>query len=336
MLTSCAGSGSTSDGLAAAVDGIFRDYDRPDAPGASVGIFRDGRIVLAKGYGAADLESGLRADERTNYRLASVTKQFTAMAVAKLKEEAKLAYDDPLARHLEGLPAWGSAVTIRQLVGHTSGVADYEDHLPPPPPRQVLDRDVLEIVRQRRETLFPPGTRYKYSNSGYALLALVVERASGKDFAAFLRERIFDPLGMSATVAHESGKSSVANRAYGYEEKAGKWVRDDQSRTSAVLGDGGIYCSVADYFKWDQSLHAAPPEIFTTGRLSDGSPTGYGFGWRLDGERAHHDGSTVGFSNAVTRLASRRTTVIVLTNRGVEGSARKLCDRVVALVAGVF
>lgn len=327
MLASCAG---TSEGsLESAVDAIFSGFG--GETGASVGIFRDGRILLAKGYGAATAE--------TNYRLASVTKQFTAMAVAILKARGRLSYEDPAGKYLSGLPPWGAEVTLRHLLGHTSGIADYEDHIPRGRAEQLLDRDVLAILRGCPETSFPPGSRFKYSNSGYALLALVVESASGRDFAGFLKEEIFVPLGMAGTVAYEGGKSEVLHRAYGHEQKDGRWIRADQSPTSAVLGDGGIYSSVLDYFKWDRALYAERlvpakelEELFRPGRLADGTSTRYGFGWRIDGERFFHEGSTIGFSNAVARIPSRRLTAIVLTNRGAEGSAARLLERVLEAV----
>lgn len=324
------------------MDGILRDYDRPDVPGASVGIFRGGEILIAKGYGLADLETGRRSTARTCYRFASIAKQFTALAVVILKERGRLAYDDPVAAHLDGLPAWGRAVTIRHLLGHTSGILDYEPHLPAGRTDPLLDADVLEILRGLPATHFPPGAQFRYSNGGYALLALVAERRSGRRFADLLREAVFDPLGMRSTLAHEEGRSVVPERAYGHVLRDGAWVRADQSLTSAVLGDGGIYGSVGEYALWDAALSgpglvsaSALAEVFSRGRLADGSPTGYGLGWFIEegpeGPRHRHGGSTIGFNHAVVRIVSCGTTVIVLTSRGVEGSARALCDRVVDL-----
>ncbi len=144
---------------------------------------------------------------------------------------------------------------IRHLLTHTSGLIDYEDVIPESFAGQVRDADVLRLLETQDRTYFRPGNGYRYSNSGYALLALIVQRASGMSFANFLQERIFEPLAMFNTVAHEEGVSRVINRAFGYTEAAGRWNRTDQDQTSAVLGDGGIYSSIEDLAKWDAALY---------------------------------------------------------------------------------
>ena len=148
-----------------------------------------------------------------------------------------------------------AAVTIRHLLTHTGGLIDYEDFVPDDAATGTRRRRAARCSTTQNRTYFAPGSSYRYSNSGYALLALIVERASGQRFAAFLRERIFEPLGMHATVAFEDGVSTVATRAYGYSASGGSWTRTDQSSTSAVLGDGGIYSSIDDLAKWDAALY---------------------------------------------------------------------------------
>jgi CubicO group peptidase (beta-lactamase class C family) len=187
---------------------------------------------------------------------------------------------------------------------------------------QVHDADVLKLLETQDSTYFKPGTSYRYSNSGYSLLALIVERASGKRFASFLQDRIFKPLGMSHTVAFENGISTVANRAYGYTLKDSAWTRRDQSSTSAVLGDGGIYSSIDDLAKWDAALYGAHLLSDESRRLafSPHVATGeegvsYGFGWRITGETLWHSGETSGFRNVIVRYPSRHLTVVILTNR---------------------
>jgi len=330
--------------LLALVDGLFGDYDHPQVPGASVAIYRDGRIALARAYGCADLAARAPARVATNYRLASVTKQFTAMCIMQLAERGQLTYDDPVTRFFPDFPALGRGITVRQLLGHTSGLKDYEDLIPPGRTEQLKDRDVLAILKSQEQTYFPPGTQYRYSNSGYALLALIVERVSGQDFAKYLRENIFAPLGMTNTVAYEKGVSSVPNRAMGYRQTDAGWEGADQSMTSAVLGDGGIYTSVVDYFRWDQALYTdqlvsrrALAEAFTPAKLADGTATNYGFGWRIEQRHGvtviHHDGETCGFNNAVRRVPEQRLTVVVLTNRAGE-AARDIADRLLAGLIG--
>ena len=312
--------------LTTAVDSVMRDYASPRGPGASVLIRRDGRTILARSYGLADVEAGLAATPQTNYRLASLTKQFTATAIMLLKEDGKLRYDDPIARLLPDLPPAAQRVTIRMLLTHTSGLWAYEDFVPDSQTTQVHDADVPALIAHADSGYFPPGSAYRYSNTGYALLALIVERASGKPFARFLADRIFTPLGMTHTVAFEAGVSTVANRAFGYSVDSGRVTRTDQSSTSAVLGDGGIYTSLDDLAKWDAALdahalvsEADQREAWTSAATTSGARVGYGFGWFVDsasdGPRLRHYGETRGFTNAILKIPARRLTIVILTNR---------------------
>jgi CubicO group peptidase (beta-lactamase class C family) len=328
------------DTLIHSVDLLFSEYTSSSGPGASVAIIKDGKLFYSNAYGMADLESRTPCTTRTNYRLASVTKQFTAMAVLELVDRRKLTLDSHLTDVLPGAPSYMHDVTIRHLLNHTSGIVDYEDLVPDNQTVQVLDKDVLRLLRSIDSVYFPPGAKFKYSNSGYSLLALVVESISGQSFAAFLKKNIFDPLGMNHTLAHQQGFSTVDHRAYGYSRTDTGFVRTDQSVTSAVLGDGGIYSSVDDLFKWDQTLYTESlvrsdlyDAAVTPARLNDGSRTTYGFGWFVEpyrnGIRFLHEGSTRGFRNAILRMPDKQLTVIILTNRN-EGEpiqiARKITD----------
>lgn len=310
VLTACATGGP---------DVLMRDYDG-NVPGASLLVIRDGQPVVRRAYGLADVEQNIRATPATNYRLASVTKQFTATAILRLAEDGKVALDDRVRRWLPSLPAPADAITIRHLLTHTSGLIDYEDVMAPDATEQIKDADVLRLLESQHETYFAPGTSYRYSNSGYALLALIVERASGMSFATYLKQRVFEPVGMSATVAHEENLSTISNRAYGHSFAGGKWTRTDQSTTSAVLGDGGIYSSIDDLAKWDAALYDpfyAP--AFVAATVTDDPNVAYGFGWRLSDHRGErmlwHSGETRGFRNVLIRFPERRLTVVLLTNR---------------------
>ena len=294
-----------------------------EGPGASVLVVRDGEVVLEKSYGLAELETRRRATPRTAYRLASVTKAFTAAAVLLLAADGALALDDPVRRWLPELPDDAAgAVTLRHLLTHTSGVVDYEDLMPAGTTVPLRDADVLRLLSGERRTCFAPGSDYRYSNSGYALLALVVERASGQSFQAFLARRIFRPLGMTGAVAHVEGESVVAERAYGYSYEDGHWVRTDQSMTSAVLGDGGIYASIEDLARWDAAWNddrllpaAARAAALAPATRTDEAEVAYGYGWRITGDTVWHSGETIGFRNVVVRWPGARTSVVVLTNR---------------------
>ena len=236
-----------------AADALMAPYALSDGLGASLLVIRDGRVAYAKGYGLAVVETRTPVGAETNFRLASLSKQFTATAIMLLVADGKLRYDDPVTALLPGLPGWARGVTLRHLLNHTSGLPDYEDFVPDSQSAQVHDADIPALLARAPGPKFAAGTRYDYSNSGYVLLALVAERAAGKRFADLLRERIFAPLGMTGTVALEEGRSTVPHRAYGYTlDPAGVARLTDQSNTSATLGDGGIYSSASDLAKWQR------------------------------------------------------------------------------------
>jgi len=324
------------------VDALFRDVDRPDAPGAAAIVIKEGTPLFAKGYGLADLEKKIPCTTNTNFRLASVTKQFTAMAMLILAEQGKLSLQDRLPKFFPEFPAYGEAISLHHLLTHTSGLADYEDHILDGTTIPLSDRDVLIILRQQSKTDFPPGSQFHYSNSAYALLALIVEKVSGKTFPAFLRENIFDPLSMTNSIAYVAGRSCVPNRAFGYANGTSGWELSDQSVTSAVLGDGGIYSSVADLFKWDQALYTEKlisrtmlDDVFTAhSSQSDFEGSGYGYGWYVgnfrETKRLWHYGSTCGFSTRIERFPDRRFSVIVLTNRR-DAEISRIVERLIEL-----
>ena len=322
---------------ARAIDALFADYTGAAVPGASVLVIHDGRVIFRNAYGMADLEHQVPATTHTGYRLASVTKQFTAMAIMLLAEDGRLRYDQPVREILPELPPAAAPVTIRHLLNHTSGLLDYEDLIPDSQTVQVHDRDVLTMLAAHDSVYFPAGTHYRYSNSGYCLLALVVERVSGMPFARFLYERLFTRLGMSGTVAHQDGMDTVPQRAYGYTPDSGRFQPSDQSVTSATLGDGGIYTSVEDLKRWDRALYPGQFLDHATLRLATTPPTlladstQYGFGWFVDTYRGvrrwRHTGETSGFRNAIQRYPDRRFTVIILTNRN-GGDPATLAERI--------
>jgi CubicO group peptidase (beta-lactamase class C family) len=324
---------------AARVDALLRPLDAPGAPGGAVLVARDGRVVYRKAVGLANVEERVPNSTATNFRIASLTKPFTAMAVLMLVEDGKLSYDTRLTDVFPDFPPYGREITVRHLLTHTSGLVDYADVLPRSTDRQLKDRDVLRLLAGQKATLFPPGTEYRYSNSGYAVLALVVERRSGQRFADFLRKRIFAPLGMENTLAYEEGGPPVPHRAYGYSPDKGGFKRTDQSLTSAVLGDGGVYTSVEDLFKWDRALEAPRlvraetlARAFARARLADGRQLDYGFGWQLGTYRGlrwlGHGGSTVGFRSDLERFPDRKLTVILLCNRS-DARAREIARQIV-------
>lgn len=328
--------------LDSTVDGLFQGFAGDDVPGAAVLVIEDGRVAHRGAYGMANLDQGIPVTPATNFRLASLTKQFTAMAALLLVQDGKLALDAPVTSVLPELPAYANRITLRHLLTHTSGVPDYEAFVSDTQGYQVKDRDVLEFLSHTTEPYFAAGSAFRYSNSGYALLALCVERRSGERFADFLRHRIFSPLGMTGTVAFEDGISTVSHRAFGYTVTEGPIHPTDQSPTSAVLGDGGVYSSIDDLVRWDAALAAGGivddtlwREATTPFVLADGSATGYGFGWfidRLHGHLRHwHHGETRGFTNAIMRFPEDHVTIVVLTNRSA-GTPWAMAEQIADLV----
>jgi len=328
------------------LDSVFAALAHEKSPGLAVLIRKDGETVFQRGYGVRDLRSWRKIDAVTDFRLASVTKQFTAMAVMLLARDGKLRYEQTLAEMLPGFPAYARAITLRHLLTHTSGLPDYEDAMDDrlwTPEYQIQDEDTLALLERQKTPKFAAGTSWAYSNSAYVLLGLIVAKASGEPFGQFLEQRIFGPLHMTGTLAYRNGRNTVPQRAYGYSRKAGKFVETDQSSTSATLGDGGVYSNLADLAQWDAALQnhtllsaGEMGAALTAVKLADGSgtrgpaapggdnlnpgkPVAYGFGWFLDPyqgrSRMWHSGTTQGFRTAIQRFPTEKLTVIVLSNR---------------------
>ena len=256
------------------------------------------------------------------------------MAILMLVDEGQLTLQTTLGELFPAANDYLKDITIQQVLRHQSGLPDYEP-LVPADGEQAHDADVLRLMLEAEEGYFEPGSEYRYSNSGYAVLAMVVEKLSGQSFAEFLDARIFTPLGMEGTVAFQQDISTVPNRAYGYTVTDAGVDFTDQSAWSAVLGDGGVYSSLDDLYRWDQALYRddlispALKEGMFTPTLED-----YGYGWRIDeyagSVRHHHSGSTSGFRNFIMRMPQEQLTVIVLTNRA-EPDVRDLAEQVADL-----
>ena len=211
------------------IDRIFAEYDSANTPGAAVAVFKNSEIVFSKGYGLANLEQNIKINSETNFRLASITKQFTAMSILILSEQGKLSLNDNLSKFFPDFPSYADGITIEHLLQHTSGILAYENFIDDTVTVQLKDKDVLEIVMAQDSTYFEPGSQHRYSNSGYAVLAMIIEKISGLTFAEFLKENIFVPVGMNNTVAFEEGISTVPNRSYGYNDtdSHSKWINSD-------------------------------------------------------------------------------------------------------------
>jgi CubicO group peptidase (beta-lactamase class C family) len=334
-------------------ESIFSSITQENAPGLAVLVRKDGRTLFEKGYGVRDLRTNAKIDQHTNFRLASFTKQFTAMAVMMLVHDGKLRYDQSLTEIFPDFPPYGKNITIRNLLNHTGGLPDYEDLMEAvetprnswgwTPERQIQDAEVLKLLEKETKGKFLPGTSWSYSNSGYVVLGLIVAKASGQSFGEFLHARIFAPLHMDHTIVYQKGKNEVVNRAFGHSKEGDTLKETDQSSTSATLGDGGIYSNLDDLAKWDDALRnhtllsaeeMAPalvpaklangsPTLWPTApnddNLHPGKPVSYGFGWFLDPywgiPRMWHTGSTMGFRTVIERFTKNNLTIIILCNR---------------------
>lgn len=313
------------------VDALLEGRVRDGGPGAAVMVVLDGAIVHQRGYGLADVTKRRPITAQTTFDLASVSKQFTAMAIMMLVERGELSYDDTLATFFPALPAYARRITVRHLLTHTSGVPDYmtafEEKVAAVPP-EPSSRDVITMIASRPEPEFVPGTRFGYSNSGYVLLAQIVEQVTDTSFPEFMKHDVFEPLGMHATLVSDSIRAPARNRAVSYDAS---WIfgwryRDfDYTPLNRIYGDGNVNTSLEDMFAWVQALETEAlvkrrtlAEAFQGALLVDGTTTDYGFGWRIaeqEGRRIlQHGGSWAGFRSYVVRVPSERLTVVVLSN----------------------
>jgi CubicO group peptidase (beta-lactamase class C family) len=357
----------TRDAVERQIDSLFVRITAPGDPGAAVLVRKDGKMVFEKGYGARELQTRARIGPETNFRLASFTKQFTAMAIMLLVHDGKLRYEDRLTDIFPDFPAYGRAITIRHLLTHTSGLPGYEDLMEKEEKargpiwtadHQIQDAEVFSLLEKQSAGQFAPGRSWAYSNSGYVVLGLIVARASGIPYRDFLRRRIFDPAGMQHSIVFQKGINEVTDRAFGFSKQNNRFVETDQSATSATLGDGGVYSNLEDLAKWVEALgkhsllnvtEMAP--ALAPVRLSDGSeprwpkeaggdnlapgkPVTYGFGWFLDPYKSHtrmwHSGSTMGFRTVIERFPADGLTIIILSNR-TDLDPKSLSERIAAL-----
>lgn len=359
LISRCLAQAATDQELRQQIDTIVSTVTHANEPGLAILVKQGATAYIEKGYGVREFGKPARIDPATNFRLASLTKQFTAMAILLLVRDNKLFYGDRLTDIWPDFPAYGKDVTVRHLLTHTSGLPDYEQLMEQVEkklgPRwsadnQIQDSEVLDLLKQQSAGKFAPGTSWAYSNSAYVILGLIIAKKSGTSYGEFLERRIFAPLGMKHSVVYQKGKNKISARAFGHsplvQERSARaqlFAVDDQSPTSAPMGDGGVYSNLEDLSKWDDALQnhtllgAKEMEpALTPARLADGSvplwpmegdednlapgkPVSYGFGWFLDPYRDRarmwHTGSTEGFRNVIQRFTEDGLTIVILSNR---------------------
>lgn len=308
------------------VDAIFSRWTK-DTPGCAVGVSQRGTPLVQKAYGMADLEHDIPNRPDTIFEAGSVSKQFTAAAVLLLAREGKLSLDDPARRYVPELPDYGAPLTIRHMLQHTSGLRDWGEVEAiagwPRSTRAYTHAHVLDILSRQKALNFPSGTRYSYSNSGYNLAAVIVSRVSGKPFAEFSRERIFEPLGMTRTSWRDDYRRVVKDRAIAY-SPAGESFRMNMPFED-VHGNGGLLTTVGDLLKWNGNF--ANPKVGDAefvklqqepGRFNDGKPHEYAMGLMVGTYKGlpevAHSGSTAGYRAHLTRFPEQQLSVAVLCN----------------------
>ena len=327
VLAACAGPATPTTGEQ--VDALVGEQVAATAPGCAVGVARGDTVLYAQGYGLANLDHGVAITPDTVFDVGSVTKQFTAASIVLLSLDGALSLGDDVRTYLPELPDYGQTITIDHLLHHTSGVRDYlnlmalggrEFYAP------ISHLDIVELLARQRGLNSPPGDRYSYSNTGYMLLATIVERVSGQTFGTFARERIFDPLGMTATFLYEDAEQVVPHRATGYAPDAGDRFRMVHNFSFATAGDGQLYTTVGDLLRWSHAFttdQVAGPDftavMLTPGTLATGQATRYGAGLALGEYRSlatnGHGGSTWGFRAQLVRFPDHGLSVAVLCNR---------------------
>lgn len=325
-----------SDPRAAQVDALMAQLSKGETPGAAILVVQDGRVLLKKGYGLSNVEAKEAISPNTVFDLASVSKQFTAMAIMMLAERGKLGLDDPLTKFFPEFPAYAQKITVRHLLNHTSGLPDYMgiftatgkiDKEWKPGGFEPTAADTLKLLAAQKELRFAPGEKWEYSNSGYVVLGQIVGKASGKPLPQFLKENIFQPLRMNNTLVADESKPKIKNRAISYGMDKDKFVNADYTPLNLIYGDGNVNTTIEDMLLWDQALYteklvksAMLKEAFTPGKLNSGKETKYGFGWATEKfgglDLVSHGGGWAGFRTSIMRFPQERFTVVVLSNFG--------------------
>jgi CubicO group peptidase (beta-lactamase class C family) len=344
LVLSLVASTSLAADRAAELDAIAASYYRSGEPGAAVLVTKDGEVLLRKGYGLAEMELSVPIEPDMVFRIGSVTKQFTAAAILLLEQRGKLSVDDDIRKHLPDYPTAGRTIRIEHLLTHTSGIRSYTD-MPAFWERMREDLTVDELIATfRDEPLgFEPGEKYAYNNSGYVLLGAIIEKASGKSYEAFLRENIFEPLGMSRTY-YGSASRIIPGRAQGYAGANGEFANAEYLSMTLPYAAGSLLSTVDDLSKWDRALYgtdllsrASLEAWWKPYRLASGDVIDYGYGWGLSSYRGRqvigHGGGINGFLCQVLRVPEERVFVAVLTNRAEEKADPDLVARKLAAAA---
>ena len=326
------------------VDKVFAQWDKPDSPGCALAVIKDGQIVYKRGYGMANLEHNIPLSPASIMDTGSVSKQFTALAIALLAEQGKLSLDDDVRKYLPEIPRYEVPVTIRHLIHHTSGIRDYLTLMSIAGMRDddyYVDGEVVKLLARQKELNFKPGSEFLYSNSGYFLLSQIVKQASGNTLREFAQENIFRPLGMTRTKFYDDHTEIVRNRAASYVPRRGGGFQI-AATTLDMVGDGNVFTCVEDLFLWDQNFYQNKlgkggqgliNQVLTTGTLNSGQMIDYAFGLFIGEYKGlrtvEHGGAFVGYRAMTMRFPDQRFSVILQCNLGSmnpSNLARRVAD----------
>lgn len=317
----------TSNGAhAEKIDKLIQSLHENGKFNGSILVSENGKVIYKNALGFEKKSKGDKLKIESAFYLASVSKQFTAMAIMMLKENNDLNYNDKLSKYFPEFPSYADEISIKHLMTHTSGIKDYfKLGLYKP---NLNNKDVLDILIKQKELDFNPGDKYNYSNSGYLLLAMIVEKVSNQPFHKYMYDSIFKPLGMNSTLVYDESKPKIDNRAIGH-NKRGKL--DDYE--ILTVGDGGIFSNVEDLYIWEKSLYTEKlvsnqtmEEAFKPTVLNNGKLSNYGYGWALNIEKntAQHGGGLSGFRTFIHRGLKSNNSYIFLTNFGDAVSIGKI------------
>lgn len=312
------------------IDSLFKQFNSPNTPGASIGIIKDGSIAYLHSYGMADLEHNIAISDSTLFYIGSVSKQFTAMCILLLEEQGKLKLDDHVQKYLPDFPEYNAPLTIGNFLNHTSGVRDnltlwglagkdYLDH---------IDKDEMyQLIRRQKELNYTPGEQFMYSNACYFLLGLIIEKISGESLNEFATKNIFEPLGMNHTFFQDNNTRIIKNRAFSYIEDEGKFK--NQIMRYDLVGSGGIYSTIHDLYKWDQNFYhnklgkatmALIEKLHQENVLNNGKLSGVGYANGLQNgvyrglKTVRHGGALAGYRSYLYRFPEQHVSIIILGN----------------------
>src|SRR6266446_485421 len=322
---------------AAAVDEVFSDFTKPGSPGCALAVYRDGKIIYAKGYGLANIEENVAITPQSVFDIGSTSKQFTAASILLLEKQGKLSINDDIRKYIPELPSYGQKITILELLNHTSGLRDYlalmelaginTDSV-------TIDADALALITRQKALNFAPGNEWLYSNTGFFLLSVIVQRVSGKTLREFATENIFAPLEMTHTQYRDNHAALIANRALAYEERENKDGYTLDVSYFEQTGDGAVHTSVEDLLKWDENFYSARVggkeflgEIQEPGKLNNGKVLDYAKGLRLHDYRGlqtvSHGGAWGGYRAELLRFPEQHFSIACLCNVGNAGPTNR-------------